>query len=281
MEYINQILLLIARKVKHFKFLSKNFNITTVNEDSLKELLSKVKEGSLSLEAAVRELRLFPFEPLSSSHVDHHRELRQGIPEVVFAEGKSFDEVLEISRKLYERSGKVLITRAGEEIHRALGIREAVYHPRSRIITAGGSRARKGLVLVMTAGTSDVAVAEEASITASFLGSRVETVYDVGVAGIHRLLAYRSLIDEARVIVVVAGMEGALPSVVGGISDSVVIGVPASTGYGTSFGGLTALFSMLNSCVPGIAVVNIDNGFGAGCLAHRINTGGQPRSPGT
>ncbi|GMT47784.1 MAG: 1-(5-phosphoribosyl)-5-amino-4-imidazole-carboxylate carboxylase [bacterium] len=262
-----------ARKVKYFKISSRNFNISVMDAALLNELLQKVKEGTLSPETALEKLRSLPFEAIDSSHVDHHRALRQGIPEVVFAEGKTVDEVLKISRAIYKKSKKLLITRVDEDIRKALRIRGAKYYPRSRVIMAGGIKSGSGLVLVVTAGTSDIAVAEEASLTASFLGSRVETVYDVGVAGIHRLFAYMDLIREARVIVVVAGMEGALPSVVGGIADSVVIGVPASTGYGTSFGGLTALFAMLNSCVPGIAVVNIDNGFGAGCLAHRINTG--------
>ncbi len=262
-----------ARKVKYFKISSRNFNISDMDDALLNELLQKVKEGTLPPEMALEKLRSLPFEAIDSSHVDHHRALRQGIPEVVFAEGKTVDEVLRISRAIYKKSRKLLITRADENIRKALRIKGAKHYPRSGIIMAGGSKSGSGLVLVVTAGTSDIAVAEEASLTASFLGSRVETVYDVGVAGIHRLFAYMDLIREARVIVVVAGMEGALPSVIGGIADSVVIGVPASTGYGTSFGGLTALFAMLNSCVPGIAVVNIDNGFGAGCLAHRINTG--------
>ncbi|NOZ24522.1 MAG: nickel pincer cofactor biosynthesis protein LarB [Nitrospirae bacterium] len=244
----------------------------------LKRLLQQVKDGTLTPETAVEQLKSLPFEAVGSAHVDHHRELRQGIPEVVFAEGKTVEEVLRISEAIYGKSGKLLVTRADEEIYRALGIKGAEYHRRSRVITAGGARPEKGLVLVVTAGTSDIAVAEEAALTASFLGSRVETVYDVGVAGIHRLFAHVDLIREARVVVVAAGMEGALPSVVGGITESVVIGVPVSTGYGTSFGGLTALFAMLNSCVPGIAVVNIDNGFGAGCLAHRINAGCRPGS---
>ncbi len=236
-------------------------------------LLQQVKEGALSPETALERLKSLPFEFVGSAHVDHHRALRQGIPEVVFAEGKAPEDVVRISRAIYDRSGRLLVTRADEEVHKALGIKDAVYHRRCRVITAGGAEPESGLVLVLTAGTSDIAVAEEAALTASFLGSRVETLYDVGVAGIHRLFAYVDRIREARVIVVAAGMEGALPSVVGGIAECVVIGVPVSTGYGTSFGGLAALFAMLNSCVPGIAVVNIDNGFGAGCLAHRINTG--------
>ncbi len=244
-----------------------------MNVIQLKEILRKVRDGVLSPETALEELKVLPFEAVGPSHVDHHRTLRQGIPEVVLAEGKTREEVLQISRTIYSRSGRLLVTRADEEIYRALAIKEARYHPRSRVITAGEEASKRGFVLVMTAGTSDIPVAEEAALTASFLGSRVESVCDVGVAGIHRLFAQRGLLEEANVVVVAAGMEGALPSVVGGITDKVVIGVPTSAGYGTSLGGLTALFSMLNSCVPGIAVVNIDNGFGAGCLAHRINIG--------
>jgi NCAIR mutase (PurE)-related protein len=173
---------------------------------------------------------------------------------------------------MYKRSGSFLITKAGKDIYDALGIQGAVFHAVSGVISVGAAKKKRGSVLVLTAGTSDMAVAEEAAVTAAFLGSKVDTVYDVGVAGLHRLLDNSSLMSRARVIVVVAGMEGALPSVVGGLTDKPIIAVPASTGYGTSLGGLTALFAMLNSCVPGIAVMNIDNGFGAGCLAHKINT---------
>ncbi len=239
--------------------------------NNLKKLLKALSEGRLDLNEAFEKLKHLPFESLENSHIDHHRDIRQGIPEVVFAEGKSTDDVVRISRLIYKRSGRLLITRANEEIKKKLRIKKARYYPDSRIIMAGEDTEKKGLVLVLTAGTSDKAVAEEASLTASFLGSQVERVYDVGVAGIHRLFAYKDAMQRARVIVVVAGMEGALPSVVGGLTDKIIIAVPTSTGYGTSLGGLTALFSMLNSCVPGIAVVNIDNGFGAGCLAHKIN----------
>lgn len=238
---------------------------------NLKKLLRALSEGRLDLNEAFEKLKHLPFETLENSHIDHHRDIRQGIPEVVFAEGKSIDDVVRISRLIYRRTGRLLVTRANEEIKKKLRIKRARYYPDSRIIMAGEDIDKKGLVLVLTAGTSDKAVAEEAALTASFLGSQVEWVYDVGVAGIHRLFAYKDAIQRARVIVVVAGMEGALPSVVGGLTDKVIIAVPTSTGYGTSLGGLTALFSMLNSCVPGIAVVNIDNGFGAGCLAHKIN----------
>ncbi len=240
-----------------------------INE--IKRLLEGVAKGSISEKEAIEKLKDLPFERLPNSHVDHHRALRQGIPEVVLAEGKATDDVVKIARSIYKKSKRLLITRASEEIKRALRIRAARFYPASRIIMAGEEKEKTGSVLVLSAGTSDLPVAEEAALTASFLGSSVETILDVGVAGIHRLFNYKEKIDQANVLVVVAGMEGALPSVVGGITDKVIIAVPTSTGYGTSFGGLTALFSMLNSCVPGIAVVNIDNGFSAGCLAHRIN----------
>ena len=166
----------------------------------------------------------------------------------------------------------MLITKAAKSIYDALKVKGAVFHPASGIISIGEEKKKTGNVLVLTAGTSDIHVAEEAAVTASFLGSNVNTLYDVGVAGLHRLMDNKKYIKDARVIIVIAGMEGALPSVVGGLTDKPIIAVPTSTGYGTSLGGLTALFAMLNSCVPGIAVMNIDNGFGAGCLAHKINT---------
>ncbi|NOY64177.1 MAG: nickel pincer cofactor biosynthesis protein LarB [Nitrospirae bacterium] len=238
----------------------------------IKEILKQFKNGDITMEETLRVIKDLPFESVGTSHIDHHRELRQGIPEVVFAEGKSTEEVVEIATAILNRTGKVLVTRANDEIYNALkNTRSIKYFPHSGVIATVNNNAGVGNVLVITAGTSDIPVAEEAGVTAEFLGSRVETVYDVGVAGIHRLLAYKDRIEKANVLIVVAGMEGALPSVVGGLTDRIIIAVPTSRGYGTSFGGLTALFSMLNSCVPGIAVMNIDNGFGAGCLAHKIN----------
>ncbi len=193
---------------------------------------------------------------------------------MIFAPGKSVEQVADIARAMHRTSGRFLITRANREIHKSLGLGTAKYHPSSGIISFGENKKKGGRVVVMTAGTSDMAVAEEAAVTASFLGSHTDVLYDVGVAGLHRLMDNAREIGKARVLVVVAGMEGALPSVVGGMTDKPVIAVPTSTGYGASLGGLTALFAMLNSCVPGIAVVNIDNGFGAGCLAHKINMQG-------
>ena len=194
------------------------------------------------------------------------------MPEVIFASGKTKEQVMSIAKAMYKKSKRFLITKAAKSIYNALKVKGAVFHPASGIISIGEEKKKTGNILVLTAGTSDIPVAEEATVTASFLGSKVNTLYDVGVAGLHRLMDNKKYIKDARVIIVVAGMEGALPSVVGGLTDKPIIAVPTSTGYGTSLGGLTALFAMLNSCVPGIAVMNIDNGFGAGCLAHKINT---------
>jgi len=243
-----------------------------MNNKKIKNLLASVKNGSIAVEEAVRRLKHLPYEDISFAKVDHHRHLRQGVPEVVFAAGKTDEQVLKIARAMHRKSGSFLITKASKKICNSLRMKGAVFYPDSGIIAVGEEKKKTGNVLVLTAGTSDIPVAEEAAVTASFLGSNVETVYDVGVAGLHRLMDASDRMMKSRVIVVAAGMEGALPSVVGGMADKPIIAVPTSTGYGTSLGGLTALFAMLNSCVPGIAVMNIDNGFGAGCLAHKINT---------
>ncbi|MFZ3121854.1 MAG: nickel pincer cofactor biosynthesis protein LarB [Thermodesulfovibrionales bacterium] len=243
-----------------------------MNNDKIKKILSSVKSGGISVEGAVKKLKHFPYEDISFAKVDHHRHLRQGVPEVIFASGKTKEQVISIAKAMYKKSKRFLITKAAKSIYNALKVKGAVFHPASGIISIGEEKKKTGNVLVLTAGTSDIPVAEEAAVTASFLGSNVNTLYDVGVAGLHRLMDNKKYIKDARVIIVVAGMEGALPSVVGGLTDKPIIAVPTSTGYGTSLGGLTALFAMLNSCVPGIAVMNVDNGFGAGCLAHKINT---------
>jgi NCAIR mutase (PurE)-related protein len=242
-----------------------------MDESQIKEILKSIQSGRLSVDAAFKRLKHLPYEDLCFAKVDHHRHIRQGVPEVIFAKGKKIEEVIAIARSLYKRSKKLLITKASQEICEKLGIKRAVFYPSSGAISVGGDTKKRGHILILSAGTSDIPVAEEAAVTASFLGSRTENIYDVGVAGIHRLKEARKSIDSARVIIVVAGMEGALPSVIGGLTDKPIVAVPTSTGYGTAFGGLTALFAMLNSCVPGIAVMNIDNGFGAGCLAHKIN----------
>jgi len=243
-----------------------------MDSSKIKKIFESVKLGKLSIDNALNKLKHFPYEDLSFAKVDHHRHIRQGIPEVIFAEGKKVEDIVAIAKSMYRKSKKLLITKASKEIYNGLKMRKAIFYPLSSAIAVGGEKKKRGHILILSAGTSDIPVAEEAAVTASFLGSRVDTVFDVGVAGIHRLMDTQKSLNSARVIIVVAGMEGALPSVVGGLTDKPIIAVPTSVGYGTSLRGLTALFAMLNSCVPGIAVMNIDNGFGAGCLAHKINS---------
>ncbi len=248
-----------------------------MDERDIRKFLDLVRRGKLSLDAAVQRLRQLPFEDLGFAKIDHHRSLRQGYPEVVYARGKTPKQVAEIVRGMLRAgaSHNILITRADRKIFAAVKrlARTAKFHELSGAITIERSRAihGKGLILVVTAGTSDIPVAEEALLTARSFGNRAEAIYDVGVAGLHRLLEHRAKLAEARVIVCVAGMEGALPSVVAGMVAAPVIAVPTSTGYGSSFGGLAALFAMLNSCASNVTVVNIDNGFGAGCVASAIN----------
>lgn len=242
-----------------------------MDESRLKKFLESVRSGKLSVNDAIQRFKHFPYEDLVFAKVDHHRNIRQGIPEVILAAGKETEDVIKVAHSLFRKGKKLLITKASLEIYNKLKIKGAIFHPLSKVISVNGEKKKKGRIIVLSAGTSDIPVAEEAAVTASFLGSRVETAYDVGIAGIHRLMDIKKDLLAAKVIVAVAGMEGALPSVVGGLVDKPVIAVPTSIGYGTSMGGVTALFAMLNSCVPGIAVMNIDNGFGAGCLAHKIN----------
>jgi len=242
----------------------------------LETLLEEVRTGKLPVAAALERLRTLPFEDLGFARVDHHRQLRQGFPEVVFAAGKSLEQVRSLLTSLWSRADHVLATRLAPEMAAALQIDfpEARYYPASQALTLsrGEIPARgRGLILVISAGTSDIPVAEEALVTARIMGHRAEALYDVGVAGLHRLLAHQDLLAQAACFIAVAGMEGALPSVVAGLVDRPVIAVPTSIGYGASFGGLAALLAMLNSCATGIAVVNIDNGFGAGYLAALMN----------
>ncbi|MBI4653774.1 MAG: nickel pincer cofactor biosynthesis protein LarB [Nitrospirae bacterium] len=243
-----------------------------MDNSKILKILESVKKGNLSIEKAMDSLKHLPYESLSFAKIDHHRHLRQGVPEVVYASGKTEEQVKNIARAMFKKSRSFIITKATEKIYKSIKIKGAVFHPASGIISIGGEKKKRGNIVVLTAGTLDIPTAEESAVTASFLGSKVTTVYDVGVAGLHRLMDNTKHLKEAHAIVVVAGMEGALPSVVGGMTDKPIIAVPTSIGYGTSLGGLTALFAMLNSCVPGIAVMNIDNGFGAGVLAHKINT---------
>ncbi len=248
-----------------------------MTEQDVRRLLEAVRRGRLSVDRAVERLRTLPFEDLGFAKVDHHRALRQGFPEVVYARGKSPAEVAGIVRSMLARPGShnILVTRAEPAVY--LRVRrltpKAEFFPRSGVILVRRSRQihGRGLILVVSAGTSDIPVAEEAAVTAEAMGNRVETIYDVGVAGLHLLLEHRRQLAAARVIICVAGMEGALPSVVAGMVAVPVIAVPTSTGYGASLGGLAALLGMLNSCAANVAVVNIDNGFGAGCVASVIN----------
>jgi len=248
--------------------------------ERLKQLLLQVAEGKASVDDAFRKIRSLPFESLGMASVDHHRSIRQGVPEVILGEGKTAAQIVAIARTMRKAGADVLITRIDREQQKAVRrrFRRAELFPEARCAVirsaAGareGKRKGKGNILVVTAGTSDIPVAEEAAVTAEFLGNRVERLYDVGVAGIHRLLLQKEALLSARVIVVVAGMEGALASVVGGLTDKPVIAVPTSVGYGASFAGVAALLGMLNSCAPTVAVVNIDNGFGAGVFSSVIN----------
>jgi NCAIR mutase (PurE)-related protein len=245
-----------------------------MNIENLKNLLEEVKAGKLEIETAIERLRDLPYEDLGFAMVDHHRQLRKGFPEVILCKGKTIEQIVEISQRILSKGGNLLATRATYEVYEALQQIEpaAQYNELGRTISVVQTppEMREG-ILVVTAGTSDIPVAEEALETAQIMGNQVERLYDVGVAGLHRLLGNREKLFKARVIIVVAGMEGALASVVGGLVDKPVIGVPTSVGYGASFGGVAALLSMLNSCASGVAVVNIDNGFGAGYIAALIN----------
>jgi pyridinium-3,5-biscarboxylic acid mononucleotide synthase len=250
-----------------------------MNADNLRKLLSDVQSGGMDLDAAMKALRHLPFEDIKFAVVDHHRHLRQGAPEVIYSEGKTPEQVKAIAGRIIADGSDVLATRADREIFEALKEMDgrAVYHDAARCVVIRNTEKEptEGVVLVITAGTTDIPVAEEAAVTAEALGSKVMRMYDVGVSGLHRLLSRKHDISDARVIVVAAGMDGALASVVGGLVDKPVIAVPTSVGYGASFGGVAALLTMLNSCAPGVAVMNIDNGFGAGYMAHKINLLGE------
>ncbi len=247
-----------------------------MHPDRIRQIIKQVKAGKTSIDQAMEELKNLPFEDMGFAVIDHHRQLRSGFPEVIYCQGKTTDQVTAIGRRILEKGGDLLATRADEKMYRSLKreFPEAVFHREAGVITVkhskGGPKMR-GVIAVVCAGTSDIPVAEEAAVTAEVLGSKVLRIYDVGVAGLHRLLARRDDLRTATVIIVVAGMEGALASVVGGLVECPVIGVPTSVGYGASFNGLAALLAMLNSCASGVTVVNIDNGFGAGYAASVIN----------
>jgi NCAIR mutase (PurE)-related protein len=246
----------------------------------LKILLDNVKSGKVPVDEALDRLRTLPYDELGYAKIDVHRGIRTGFPEVVFCQGKTCEQSVEIVKRLAGHHTKVLATRVAPEVAERIAeaVKGCTYHSTARILVVDsqGGKTKKAVlhkkyVMVLCAGTADLPVAEEAAITAEAMGSRVERSYDVGVAGLHRLLDQRERIMQANVLVVVAGMEGALPSVVGGMVSCPVIAVPTSVGYGASFGGLAALLAMLNSCAAGIAVMNIDNGFGAGYFAHLVN----------
>jgi NCAIR mutase (PurE)-related protein len=245
-----------------------------MEKDRLRELLGRVADGDLTVDGALERLEGFPYEDLGFARVDHHRHLRTGTPEIVFGAGKTPEQIIAVAGRMLEHGSNVLVTRTDrptyELVH--MNMPDAVFHEEARAITILRHEVvRDGLVAVVTAGTTDIPVAEEAALTAEVCGANVERVFDVGVAGLHRLLGERARLASANAVIVVAGMEGALPSVVGGLIASPVIAVPTSVGYGAAFEGLAALLGMLNSCASNVAVVNIDNGFGAGFVAALIN----------
>ncbi|MDI6756159.1 MAG: nickel pincer cofactor biosynthesis protein LarB [Thermodesulfobacteriota bacterium] len=247
-----------------------------MNVDHLRKLLEGVQRGKVKVEKALQELKTLPFEAIDCATIDHHRHLRQGAPETIFGEGKTAAQVISIMRKMQDKKNNILVTRLDRNkvppIKRAF--RKARYYPHSRVLTLLNHPVKivgKGTILVVCAGTSDIPVAEEAIVTAQMMGNQVDHLYDVGVAGIHRLMSQKDKLMSAHVLIVVAGMEGALPSVVGGLVDRPVIAVPTSIGYGSHLGGFTPLMAMLTSCASGISVVNIDNGYGAAHAASLIN----------
>jgi hypothetical protein len=255
----------------------KTTDQSRINQEWLAHILEKVKSGSLSVTQAIQELSILPYEELDFAKIDHHRGIRIGFPEVILGTGKTTEQIVTIASHLSASSTKLLITHVDQETYVAVkaAIKDASYNPLAKTIVVNRQQnisLRPGITVV-TGGTSDIPVAEEAAVTAEIMGNKVEKVFDVGVAGLHRLLDKLPKLRQAKVLVVVAGMEGALPSVVGGLVSAPIIAVPTSIGYGANFNGLAALLTMLNSCAPGIAVVNIDNGFGAGYMAGLINLG--------
>ncbi len=252
-----------------------HIKVLTMDDNSIKKLLTKVKKGELTIEKALHSFKDMPYKDLEFAKVDTHRTIRCGFPEVIFCAGKTPEQVLKIATQIIKHGADLLATRADEEIYKCVSqkFKKARYNDVAGTIVIKNSRPKKkkGLILIVTAGTSDIPVAEEAKETAEIMGNNVKVLCDVGVAGIHRLLRNKKDISAARVIIVIAGMEGALASVVGGMVACPVIGVPTSVGYGASFGGITPLLAMLNSCAANVTVVNIDNGFGAAYVASLIN----------
>jgi pyridinium-3,5-biscarboxylic acid mononucleotide synthase len=243
----------------------------------LKELLVNLQAGSVSVDDALKKLKTLPYEDLGFAKIDHHRHLRQGFPEVIFSQGKTSDQVVNIFKHLEANSDNILATRANLEQSEAVSsvFPDAQYNSLAKCITLikRPLPKKKPSILIVSAGTADLPVAEEAAVTADIMGNQVEKLYDVGVAGLHRLLHNQYKFEDAAVIIVIAGMEGALASVVGGLTSKPIVAVPTSIGYGANFGGLSALLTMLNSCATGVGVVNIDNGFGAAALANAITSG--------
>ena len=251
-----------------------------MNQKELEIILINVQKNKLSPADAIKQLQNMPYENIDFAKIDHHRELRSGLPEVIYGQGKSIPQLKKIIQSLKKANSDTLATKISEDTYKKLKTslpKDAKYNEQAQTLVIRNKKIKQpaGLITIITAGTSDIPIAEEAVVTADLLGSRVETIFDVGVAGLHRLLDNIEQIKKARVLIVVAGMEGALASVVGGLVSQPIIAVPTSIGYGASFNGISALLTMLNSCAPGIAVVNIDNGFGAGCMAHRINILGE------
>ncbi|HCF49942.1 MAG TPA: nickel pincer cofactor biosynthesis protein LarB [Syntrophomonas sp.] len=246
-----------------------------MDHNHIAQVLEEYRQGRIGLDHALDKLRHLPFEDLGYAKIDHHRVLRQGHPEIIFAEGKSALQLEGIIDALRQKGSNILATRLSADKYQALAERwpGMEYNPLAKVLIIRQNEVKpsRGVILVATAGTSDIGVAEEAALTAEILGNSVDRLYDVGVAGIHRLLAHQAKLEQANVIIAVAGMEGALPSIIAGLTDKPVLAVPTSVGYGASFQGLSALLSMLNSCSSGVAVFNIDNGFGAGYFASRLN----------
>jgi len=241
----------------------------------IKEILQKFQSGQIDIDTALQRLRYLPYDNLKFARLDSHRYLRKGFPEVIFCPGKSLEQIAKIAQRMKENKEEFIATRATPEIYQLIKqyIPEVTYFPEARLIAVKKKKIiySDKFILIISGGTSDIPVAEEAAVIAELMGNRVERLYDVGVAGLHRLFDNKEKLFSANVLIVVAGMEGALPSVVGGLVDKPIIAVPTSVGYGANFGGLSALLTMLNSCAPGLAVVNIDNGFGAGYMAGLIN----------
>ncbi len=244
-------------------------------KSQLEQILIRVQKGEITPDEALASLKDYPYRDLEFAKIDHHREIRRGFPEIIFGQGKTTEQIIRIAKEILEKGSSLLVTRVEPEVYNEIKIHvpSACYNAQARTIFLKQNTPPpgKGIIAIVTAGTSDIPVAEEAAVTADLLGNSIEKIYDVGVAGIHRLFGEYDKINQARVIITVAGMEGALPSVIAGITDSPVIAVPTSIGYGAHFQGLTPLLAMLNSCPAGLAVVNIDNGFGAAYMASLIN----------